>query len=289
VLRDEFGLLPTSGVRQALVALSSKPSLLRELFLYRFHQGNGIKGMTFGNLFLAALADIVGSQEKAIEHTAELLSVNGKILPISYDDVRLVATYENGLEVTGEHAIDEPEHDGKLRIVSLRTEPQATISQPAKEQIEQADFIILGPGDFYTNTIANFVVDGVTNSIKKSHAKVIFIGNLMTKYGETCDFTLSCYLDELKKYIPLEKITTILLNDNENFPQEVLKKYAEEYSIPVADDSNTYALSRSTKIVRKDLLLEEEVTPQKGDVLKRSIIRHDAEKLAEALSEVIGK
>lgn len=116
VLRDEFGLLPTSGVRLALVALSTKSSLLRKLFMYRFSKGRGISGMTFGNLFLAAVADIEGSQEQAIKQTAELLSVKGEILPISYDHVRLVAFYENGMKVVGEHVIDEARYDGTQKI-----------------------------------------------------------------------------------------------------------------------------------------------------------------------------
>src|SRR3989344_9664860 len=141
VLRDEFGLLPTSGVRLALAALSSKPSLLRELFMYRYNKGQGISGMTFGNLFLAAVTDIVGSQEKAIEQTSEILKVKGKILPISHEDVRLVAQYENGLEVVGEHQIDEPEHDGKIRITKLFTRPDAVITEKAREAILTADTI----------------------------------------------------------------------------------------------------------------------------------------------------
>ena len=101
-LRDEFGLLPTSGIRQAIVALADNQTILRELFTYRFHQGGkSIEGMTFGNLFMAAMADIMGSQKKGIEETCRLLQVKGDIIPVSYDDVRLVATYEDGSQVIG--------------------------------------------------------------------------------------------------------------------------------------------------------------------------------------------
>lgn len=288
VLRDEFGLLPTSGVRLAMVALSRKPSLLRELFMYRFHKGTGIAGMTFGNLFLAAVADIVGSQEKAIEQTSELLSVKGKIVPISYGDVRLVAQYENGLEVVGEHAIDEPEHDGSLRITKLFTRPQADIYPHAQDALMSADAIILGPGDFYTNTIANLVVGGVVDALMKSKAQLIFIMNLMTKYGEAYNYTASQYIEDLKNYLPIERINTILLNNDTAYPQSALEKYKLEQSIPVIDDLADYKrLHVSTKIVRAPILLEEEVEPQKGDLLKRSMIRHDPKKLSLVLSKII--
>lgn len=287
VLRDEFGLLPTSGVRLALVALSSKPSLLRELFLYRFHKGSGISGMTFGNLFLAAVSDIAGSQEKAIEQTSELLAVKGRVLPISYDDVRLVAQYENGLEVVGEHNIDEPQHDGTLRIKKLSTRPTARISEHAKEAIRAADTIILGPGDFYMNTIANLVVQGVVDAIKESAAHVIFILNLMSKYGEAYNYKASDYLTDLGEYVPIARVNTILINNDTAYPKNALEKYEKERAVPVIDDLDTLSIPSTTHVVQAPVLLRKEVEAQKGDTLKRSMIRHDTKKLAKVLAEII--
>ncbi len=190
-LRDEFGLLPTSGIRQAIIALSNNQTILRELFTYRFHQGGqSLEGMTFGNLFMAAMADIMGSQKKGIEETCRLLQVKGNIIPVSYDDVRLVATYEDDSQVIGEHHIDEPNHDGKLKITDLETRPKAKLSLEAKQALLTADLIILGPGDFYTNTVANLIVDNMVETLKKSQAKILFISNLMTKYGETYNYTI---------------------------------------------------------------------------------------------------
>jgi len=287
VLRDDFGLLPTSGVRLAMVALSSKPSLLRELFLYRYHKGQGISGMTFGNLFLAAVADIAGSQEKAIEQTSEILKVKGKILPISHEDVRLVAQYENGLEVVGEHRIDEPEHDGKLKIKKLFTRPEAHITEKAREEIISADAIILGPGDFYTNTVANLVVTGVVDALKQSKAQIIFIMNLMTKYGEAYNYKASTYFEDLAQYMPIERINTVLLNNDKKFSPGALGKYEDEFSIPVDDDLD--GKLPGAKIVRAAILSRKEAEPQRGDTLKRSMIRHDYKKLRKVLGEIIGE
>lgn len=286
VLRDEFGLLPTSGIRLAMVALSSEPSLLRELFTYRFSKGTGITGMTFGNLFLAAVTDIVGSQEKAIEATNKLLSVKGEIIPMSYGDVKLVAEFENGLKVVGEHEIDEPKHDGKLRIKTLTTEPKARINPQAEKEILGADVIILGPGDFYTNTVANLIIDGVVPAIVKSKAKVIFVTNLMTKYGEAYDYKASDYITDLGKYMPVDRLNVVLMNNDMEYPKSALEKYEEEHSIPVHDDLGENL--GKTKIVRAPLVLKKELKPQEGDVLKRSIIRHSKKKLGEQLQKIIG-
>src|SRR3990172_2712196 len=128
IIRDEFGLLPTSDLRQCMIALSSeKPTeIVRKLFTYRYNAGTGITGMTFGNLFMAALTDIYGSQEKAIEKTCEVLDVQGQVIPVTYDSVQLVARYESGQQVLGEHFIDEPAADvGKEKIIDLEVIPKA--------------------------------------------------------------------------------------------------------------------------------------------------------------------
>jgi uncharacterized cofD-like protein len=126
-IRDEFGLLPTSDIRQCLVALSDEKKeagLMRKLFMYRFEKGQGLSGMTFGNLFMAALADILGSQKAAIEQTGRVLRIKGKVIPVSFTDSNLYAKYENGLIVPEEHLIDEPKHDGTLSITDIYLKPK---------------------------------------------------------------------------------------------------------------------------------------------------------------------
>src|SRR3989339_1415438 len=138
VIRDEFGLLPTSDIRQALVALASEDvdDLYRKLFTYRYHQGTGINGMTFGNLFMLALTDILGSQKQALKETCRLLGVRGKILPVTYDNSQLLARYDNGRQVLGEHFIDEPTEEFALhKIIELETIPQATANPEAVSAI----------------------------------------------------------------------------------------------------------------------------------------------------------
>ena len=153
VIRDDFGLLPTSDLRQCIVALASDKSheVLRKLFTYRYESGVGISGMTFGNLFMAALADIYGSQEEALNKTCEILGVTGSIIPVTYDKAHLIARYENGKQILGEHEIDQPQADfGNYRIIELEVIPQASANPRALNAIRQADLIVLGPGDFYT-------------------------------------------------------------------------------------------------------------------------------------------
>jgi len=283
VLRDEFGILPTSDLRQCMVALASDDGngLIRDLFTYRFSQGTGISGMTFGNLFMAALTDIYSSQEKAIDQTCKLLGVRGDIIPVTYDNSHLIARYENGQQVLGEHRIDEPSKNlGRYRIVDLEVFPPANANKKAVQAIIKADLIILGPGDLYTSIICNLVVGDIAKAICRSGARKVYIVNLMTKFGQTNDFTAKDHLDELERYLGKDVINYCLINKKDSYQTELLKRYSQEKAQPVVDDLRS---SGSLKIIRKDFVSKDVYRRQKGDKLKRSLIRHDSSRLAKAV------
>jgi uncharacterized cofD-like protein len=286
VLRDEFGLLPTSGIRQAMIALSKDTTLLRQLFSYRYYQGTGISGMTFGNLFLAAVSDILGSQKKAIEETSKLLGVRGAILPVSYEKTSLVATYQDGTEVLGEHYIDISNAKvAKQKIVNLRSIPKIKIDSAANAAIRQADMIILGPGDLYTNTIANLVVNGVAEAIESSMAKVVFVMNLMSRPGETYGYKASDFLNDLSLYLKADRLDYIIVNTETSHSPAILKKYEAEGSTPVVDDlSDKWHLAQ---VIRARMRASHYLGPEKGDTLSRSMVRHDPELLAEQIHKLI--
>jgi uncharacterized cofD-like protein len=284
VIRDEFGLLPTSDLRQCMVALASDETdeILRNLFTYRYSQGTGIQGMTFGNLFMAALTDIYGSQEKAIEKTCEMLQVNGDIIPVTYDNSHLVARYENGVQVLGEHYIDEPTEElGPQQIVEFETIPKASANPLALKAIADADLIVMGPGDLYTSIICNLVIDGVASAISKSKAKKVYVANLMTKFGQTHGFGAQEHLNALEKYLGKGSIDICLINKNKDYPKGLLEKYEEEHASLVKDDL------KNGIAVRVDLISGKVHEKHDSDKLKRSLIRHDSKKLASAIMQLL--
>lgn len=293
IIRDEFGLLPTSDIRQCLVALACQngDSIWRQLFSYRYDKGIGISGMTFGNLFMAALADILGSQEKAINKTGQIININGKVIPVSFDDVQLLAQYENKHRVVGEHYIDEPKHPGSPKIEALETVPAATANPKAIKAIKEADLVILGPGDLYTSIIANLVIKGIPQAIRTTKAKILYIINLMTKWGQTHKFTASDHVQEIEKYLKkdpksLRRYLDIILINTAKIPQKILKKYYRyEKAKPVKDDLNN--LEKYYKIIRADLISPKEVKKSKADKLTRSLIRHDPKKLAKKITGLL--
>jgi len=283
--RDEFGLLPPSDFRQCLVALSSdepKHDTLRKLMMYRFSKGVGLEGQTFGNILIAALTDIEGSQLQAFEEAGRILNIKGEIIPITTENVRLMAEYENGEVVFGEHVIDEPEafHDYRQKIKRLFLNRKVKVYKKAKQAINAADFIILGPGDLYTSILANIIVGNAAELIKNSKAKIIYNINLMTKLGQTFGFTAKDHVEEIKKYIGRYPCyVTININ---NLPKAALARYKEKKEKPIEDDLD----GKNYKVIRGNFVAKEMITKSKGDVLERSLIRHDSNKLAKTLYKI---
>lgn len=284
-IRDEFGLLPTSDIRQCFVALSDENGgvgLMRKLFMYRFEKGEGIKGMTFGNLFMAALTDIVGSQKEAIKQTRKVLKIKGTVLPVSYTSTHLFAEYEDGSVVTEEHFIDEPQHDGTLKITKIWLSPEAEANPDAIKAIGEADLIVLGPGDLYTSLIPNLLVKGIPEAIQKSKAKKVFVVNLMTKYGQTYGFTATDHVNAVNTRIG-NSIDIVIINTGK-LPQEALKEYEKSHEFPVVNDLPSDA---SYTIITGDIASNDIVSKSSADVLVRSLIRHDSEKLAEKIMDAL--
>lgn len=285
--RDEWGLLPSSDVRKSLLALadvSNKDSLLlRQLFQYRYSQGVGVKGMTFGNLFLVALTKILKSQTAAFEAASEILRIKGKVLPVSLDKVDLAAEYDDGKIIVGEHFIDEPRHNGLLHIKRLYTKPKAAANPQVLEAISQADAIIIGPGGFYTTIIANLVINGVVEAIKSSSAKKIYILNLMTELGQTPGFTASKYLLALDQYLPTGILDFVCINSTA-IPSYILNRYKRFDAQPVVNDLDQKS---KYKIISADLLSKKLVKKDDGDTLQRSFVRHDPEKLVKECMKIL--
>ncbi|MDP3991139.1 MAG: YvcK family protein [Candidatus Nealsonbacteria bacterium] len=279
IVRDEFGLLPTSDLRQCFVALADdSEQSLRKLFLYRFSEGKGLKGMTFGNLFMIALTDIFGSQIEAIKKTGQILKIKGKVLPVTLTNSNLVAIYENGRKVFGEHFIDEPKHDGKIKIKKIYLQPKAKAYPEAIKSILKADIVVMGPGDLYTSLMPNLLVQGVASALKETKAKIVCVLNLMTRYGQTYGFSARDHLRVLEEYLGENCLDFVLVN-SASVPKAVLNKYKKKHEFPVADDLKKDYF----KTIRGDFLNKKAAGKVAEDVLERSLIRHDQNKLAKII------
>ena len=278
-LRDEFGVLPPGDVRQALLALSRLPVdklILRRLLDYRFEDGLGLKGHSFGNLLLTALNEITGRTDLAIREAAKILDVDGQVLPVSLDNCHLCARLEDGTIIKGETNIDIRRVRPELKILDVFLDPPAKIFLGAKRAILEADLIILGPGDLYTSTIPNLLVEGVSQAIAKSQASVFYICNLMTKYGETQNFAVSDFIKEIQHYLgpAAKKLKKVLVNNYWRVPKTLLARYYQEKSYPVK-----YDLYNCQKLGVEIVLLPL--------VSNGQLLRHNPTKLAKAILNLI--
>lgn len=285
-LRDEFGYLPVGDIRQCIVALADDTrdlSLLRSLFLYRFAKGaEGLMGHSLGNLLLIALTDILGSETEAIYQISKILRLKGQVIPVTIDNVHLIAQYTNGEIVKGEGNIDEiPFEDRKIAHVSL--EPECSVNPQAREALEHADFVILGPGDLYTSIVPNLLVHGVNDAIVKSKAPVAYVLNLFSKFGQTYGSQAKEHVSVIERYLRPAQLHKVLVN-TDPMPTALVSFYKKHKELPVKDD-----LRNDPRIYRTSLLSTKRAHKQKGDILHRSVIRHDSDKLAAAIQEVFNE
>lgn len=280
VLRDELGVLPPGDIRQCLVALSQSEALWRKLFVYRFENGC-LRGHNFGNIFLSALEKVShGNFEKAVEKAGEILDIEGRVLPVTLTKTDLAVELENGQRIFGETNIDEPKHNGFLKIKKAWLQPAAKINPKVKEEMQKATAIVLGPGDLYTSIIPNLLVKEVSLAIRKSAAKKIFVMNLMTKFGQTTNYKASDHLNDLEKYLGKNILDCVILNTKKPSGR-ALQWYAKQKEKAVENDLS------GRKIIKAALLKDIMMKKNQSDKLKRSLIRHNAFKLAKILMQII--
>ena len=193
-LRREFDVLPPGDIRNCMVALSQDEALLARLFNYRFDSGRGLKGHSFGNLFLTAMTNLTGDFAHAVRLSAEVLAVGGRIFPSTASNVQLEATLDDGSQVYGETRIGR----SKIPIAHVRLKPRRV--KPLKgtlDAIAEADVITLGPGSLFTSIIPNLLVEGIPKAIAKSKATKVYFVNLMTQPGETSGYRASDHIEQV--------------------------------------------------------------------------------------------
>lgn len=265
-LRRELGVLPPGDIRNCLVALADDEDLLAKLFQYRFANGDGLSGHSFGNLFLTALTGLTGDFYRAILTAERILSVRGKILPATLSDVRLDGVGLSGSRYEGESAVGR---SGEA-LAQLEFNPSAPAGfPPAVKAIETADLILLGPGSLYTSILPNLLIPDIAAAVRRSSAPVTLVLNLMTQPGETDEMSGLDHLSALERHAWRGLVDRILVNSTP-IPAETLVPYAEVGARTVTWEHET-PFAGAVEVVAHDLLAP------------GSPVRHDGNKLAAAV------
>lgn len=286
ILRDELGVLPPGDVRQCLVALSDSSETLRALMNYRFEEG-GLTGHSFGNLFLSALEKITGNFSAGVEEAAKILNVKGEVIPVTKTDTNLSVELKNGVVLAGEHEINTNVEVGRIGIKKAFLSPRAKANPRAIKKILEADLIIIGPGNHYCSILPSFLVTGIPAAIRASKAKVVYNCNLVNKRGHTDGFTLDAYVAELHRFLGQDRVDFVTFNTRQP-AQALLKRYREasDELVSFVQEENP---KRGYRVLKADFLSRQNIPRNKADKIAhiRSFIRHDSEKLAQALMMIL--
>ncbi len=283
VLRDELGVLPPGDVRQCLVALSDASDDMRTLMNYRFTEG-GLKGHSFGNLFLSALEKTHKNFLEGIDTAMEILKVRGRVIPVTGSMAQLRMELSDGTFIEGEDKIDHA-HFQKTGVKKLSFASPVKANPAAVAAIKEANIIIISPGDIYGSVLANLIIPEVANAIKHSSAPIIYVANLTNKKGQTEGFDVDDYVNAIEEVIGKGKINFVMYNSKRP-ALKLLKKYEEQegkdFLVDWHEGKNP---NRKYRLIQGDFLKGGVAKQAKGDTLaaSRSFIRHDSEKLAKMI------
>jgi len=273
VLRDELGMPPPGDIRNCMQALSNAEPTIEMLMAYRFDSGS-LAGQSFGNLFLAAINGISESFDKAVIRMGEVLSITGRVLPVTTDDVHLWAEFEDGSSVVGESKIAAAKEERKSRIKRVELAPHSAKALPeCTRAIRDADMIVLGPGSLYTSVIPNLLVEGISDAIRDSDALKLFVCNIMTQPGETEGYSVSEHIREVFAHAGGKLFDCCLVN-SEPAPQVILERYRKRGAEPLREDV--------------DVVTELGVEMLRAPIAAGhgNLARHDPDKLARKIQQI---
>lgn len=261
-LREEFNTPAVGDIRRVLISLSETEPLVEKLFNYRFKTCSDLDGHTVGNLILTAAKEITGNLSDGIEALSKVFNLKGKVVPLTEDNVVLMAKMEDGSIVEGEHHITESPK--KIKEVFYKEEP--IVTPESIEAIKNSDAIILSMGSVYTSIIPNLITKEIINAIDNSSAKIMYVCNMVTQPGETEGFKVSDHINLLNSYLGKRKIEYVLANDKK-IDENILKRYqtTEQKDQVILDKENL----NNVKLIEDNYF-----------TVIDNIIRHDALKLA---------
>ncbi len=267
-LRRAYDILPPGDIRNCMVALSKDEALLGRLFQYRFTAGRGLRGHSFGNLFLAALANVTGDFSEAVRLCGQVLAIRGRIFPSTTANVELEAEMEDGSMVRGETRIARTgKRIRRIRLVPRRVQPLPEVL----EAIRTADLILVGPGSIYTSIIPNLLVEGVSAAIARSPATCVYVANLMTQPGESEGYTVADHVRAIYDHARRRLFDWVVVN-RQPISARLLRRYRAQGSEPVRAEIEP--LQRLGLGVMFDELVEED-----------GVVRHNTARLTRLLLE----
>lgn len=269
-LRDRFGILPPGDVLKCLLALSAHEAYARELLQKRIRNQN-YSGHTGGNILLLGLEKVFGDYITAVDALGQLLSVDGRVIPVTLEQSTLSARYRDGSVHRSETSVDTGIHEGKI-LNDLFLNPHVSASPQAIDAIAEADALCIGPGSLYTSVLPNFLPDGIAEAVQGAKGKIIFIANLLTEGKGMQGMQLEDIVDTVERHIG-RTVDYVIANQHLPSDGDLLERYARENKYPIiARDPIS-----DKKFVFANLWLD------------KNIARHDGARLAHLVFDIISR
>lgn len=276
-LRDEHGVLPPGDILKCISELmpdDERSLKWRDFINYRFQKGEGLKGHTLGNLLLTASYDWEGGTAYGIEAISWLFNLQGRVLPVTLNNVELIARLSDGRQVYGETNIDLRSDNLERKIEYISLSRRAQIYRPAAEAILAADKIIIGPGSLFTSILPNFLVEGLAEALMQTKATKIYVCNLVTDLAETDGYKASDFIQKVSEYLrPEDKLDYAIVNTGP-VSELALRMYKTERKFPVEAD-----VEEAGKLVRQPL-----ITGMFS--VGNAVLRHDSQFLAQSILQL---
>ncbi len=254
-LRKEMGILPPGDIRNCLVALANTEPSMELLLQYRYQEGV-LEGQNFGNLLIAALYDIYGDFEEALRQLSNVLQITGTVLPVTVDDVRLVGHFTNGEIMTGESNIPRyaREHNVEIERITIDGE-DIHVNEDCLEAIDRAQVIVLGPGSLYTSIIPNLIIPGLAEAIQKSSAKLVYVANVTTQFGETHNMNVLDHIEALERHGLERRIDVVLVNTT---PVENTSANDKNTQLLMTENEEKLIRAKGIEVEKGDFICEEQ-------------------------------
>ncbi len=272
--RKALNTLPLKDIKDGIIAMSNKEELMSKLMNLNFNNER-LRGLNFGDIYLTAMNEIYGNISEAISKSTEVLNINGKVIPVTFDEITICAELADGTTIKQKDKIPEAVAKSGAKINRIYVSPSNCRSAPGViEAIEDADVIIIGPGSLYTNVLPNLLVKNVAKAIKDSKAMKFYISNIMTEPGQTDNYDLSEHFRVIKEHVGTDIIDYCLADTGEVVP-EYIRKYNKEGSDLVEIDSrklNNYNI----KIIQRNM-----------SCIKDGKVRHNPEIIAASIIEML--
>lgn len=281
ILRQEYEMTAVGDMRQSLTGLADPTvyPFVGQVLEYRFPRGEGLKGHTLGNLLLTALYNISGSSTAAAKAVTKLFGMTGTVLPVSETVAQLEIHYADGTVEVGQHILNKKTEKPK-KIDHISFQPPLELASEAKKAIEEADLIVIGPGDFHDSILGVLLANGITEAFTKTNARILYVVNLMTSKTRTDGWTAQNHVTAIEQAIG-RQVMNIVVNA-ELIPIEIKKIYAAEGAYPVSDD-----LGSDPRVIRAPLLSATLHVQDPADIVERSLLRHSHEKIIDILKPLL--